>query len=127
MGKKVPDILIVEDEGIVALSIKATLLKMGYHVCGVAPTGKKALEIIKNNSTDLVLMDIQLRGDMDGIETAGLIKQEYDIPVIYVTAHSDKETMARASGTQPSGFLTKPLADGLLKQTIEEIIFQNRI
>lgn len=127
MGKEIPDILIVEDEGIVALSIKTTLLKMGYHVCGVAPTGRKALEIIKKKSTDLVLMDIQLRGDMDGIETAGLIKKEYDIPVIYVTAHSDEGTMARAEKTHPSAFLSKPLADGLLKQTIEEIICHQSI
>ncbi len=117
-------ILIVEDEGIVALAIKVALGHMGYHVTGVAPSGEKALEMLELDPVNLVLMDIKLRGVLDGIETTRTIKETYDdIAVIYLSAHNDRETMARAWATNPAAFLLKPLADGMLKDAIEKVVF----
>lgn len=101
-------ILIVEDEGIVALSLEDTLVQEGYHVIGVADSGKEALEFIQREQIDLVLLDIQINGDWDGIETARKIMAVKDIPFIYLTAFSDDETLARAKETNPAAYLLKP-------------------
>lgn len=101
-------ILIVEDEGIVSLSLEDTLTNEGYHVVAVADSGKEALEIVKNQVIDLVLLDIQINGEWDGIETARQISAVKDIPFIYLTAFSDSETLARAKETVPAAYLLKP-------------------
>lgn len=101
-------ILIVEDEGIVALSLEDTLSQEGYHVVGVADSGKEALEFIRREAIDLVLLDIHINGDWDGIETARQISAIKDIPFIYLTAFSDEETLARAKETIPAAYLLKP-------------------
>lgn len=102
------NILIVEDEGIVALGLEDTLQLEGYHVCGIADNGKEALRIVEREAIDLVLLDIQLKDDWDGIETARRLTEVKDVPFIYLTAFSDDETLERAKETAPAAYLTKP-------------------
>jgi DNA-binding LytR/AlgR family response regulator len=102
------NILIVEDEGIVALALEDTLQLEGYHVCGIADNGKEALRIAEKEAIDLVLLDIHIKGDWDGIETARHLTALRDIPFIYLTAFSDSETLERAKGTAPAAYLIKP-------------------
>ena len=83
-------ILIVEDESIIALDIKSILLRLGYSVTDIVISGAECLNKIQQDLPDLILMDIKLKGDMDGIETANIVKKEHDIPVVFITAHSDK-------------------------------------
>src|SRR5690242_502912 len=104
-------ILIVEDSFIVSYHLQKTLENEGYKVLTHVDTGEKGLEFLKTNKADLVLMDVMLNGDMDGIEAATIIKKKYDIPVVYITALSDKDTVFRAKITEPYGFLTKPFED----------------
>lgn len=102
------NILIVEDEGIVALGLEDTLQMEGYRVCGIADNGKEALRIAEKETVDLVLLDIQLKGDWDGIETARRLTAIKDIPFIYLTAFADSETLDRAKETTPAAYLVKP-------------------
>lgn len=102
------NILILEDEGIVALSLEDTLQLAGYHVCGVADNGESALQIAEKEAIDLVLLDIHLRGEWDGIETGRRIKAIKNVPIIYLTAFSDRETLQRAKETHPAAYLIKP-------------------
>src|SRR5947208_1670482 len=92
-GKK---ILIVEDEGVVALDLKHSLENLGYSICGIASSGDAALRKAKATRPDLALVDVKLQGDMDGIETAAAVKWLYHTPVIFLTAHADDETLERA-------------------------------
>jgi two-component system, response regulator PdtaR len=101
-------IFIIEDELLTAEGIKESLLGSGYSVTGMAATGADALEQIGKNRPDLALVDIKLKGDMDGIETARLLKLCVDIPVIYITAFSDPTIVERASHTGPYGYIIKP-------------------
>ena len=94
-------ILIVEDEAIVAESLKDQLVNLGYQVCGTAANGEDAMRIMENSEPDLVMMDIMLEGSMDGIEVAGRIREKNEIPVIFLTAYSDNETLQRAKITEP--------------------------
>lgn len=102
------NILIVEDEGIVALALEDTLQLEGYQVCGIADNGKEALRIAEKETIDLVLLDIHIRGEWDGIETARRIMALKEIPFIYLTAFSDSETLDRAKETTPAAYLIKP-------------------
>ncbi len=122
MGKK---ILIVEDEMIIAEDIRITLEKFNYDVIDIVPTGKRALEIIENNKPDLVLMDIKLRGNIDGIQTAKLINQKYDIPIVYLTANADLSTYEEAKLTSPFGYLIKPFKERELHATIEMAFYKS--
>lgn len=117
MGKRT--ILVVEDELIVALEIKKTLLKLGYEVVGTEKDGMSAIETAGRTMPDLILMDIRLKGDMDGIEAAGRIRSLYQLPVIFLTAHSDEDTLSRALKTHPCGYLVKPFRERELYQSIE--------
>ncbi len=108
MNKK---ILIVEDSALVALEISETLKSLGYDVVGEAASGAEAIEMARDLKPDLVLMDIILKGDMDGIEAADRIYSSYDIPVIYLTAHSDEATLGRARKTNAVGYLIRPFND----------------
>jgi two-component system, response regulator PdtaR len=112
-------ILVVEDERITAEDIKSGLESAGYHVPAIVSTGKDAVEKAGELKPDLVLMDIKLKGKMDGIEAAGKIKLLYDIPVIYLTAYSDEYTVQRAKITEPSGYIIKDTT-GLVKKPFEE-------
>ncbi len=112
-------ILVVEDERITAEDIKSGLESAGYQVPAMVSTGEEAVEKAGEFKPDLVLMDIKLKGKMDGIEAAGQIKLLYDIPVIYLTAYSDEYTVQRAKITEPSGYLIKQ-ETGLVKKPFEE-------
>lgn len=117
-------ILIVEDKTVIAESIAATLKKSGYAIAGKAATGEEALQIVKKEAPDVVLMDIQLAGKLDGIQTAGKIKMLVDIPIIYLTDFSDEDTINRAKPTRPAAYLLKPFKPQDLLIAIE-IAFYN--
>jgi len=119
-------ILIVEDEGIIAENIASRLLKNGYRVAGIAESSEEALASIPDSKPDLVLMDIHIKGALDGIETTRKLRELFDIPVIYLTAHSDSQTVDRAKTTGGFGFLTKPIDHRTLATTIEMATHKHR-
>jgi CheY-like chemotaxis protein len=110
-------VLIVEDEAIFALDMKIMLTSRGFNV-RQANNGDDTLLWIEREMTDVVLMDIHLKGDMNGVHAASLIRTRFDLPVIYVTAHANRETRERARMTGPSGYLVKPVE----RETIEGAI-----
>ncbi|MEJ2628927.1 MAG: response regulator, partial [bacterium] len=120
-------IIVVEDEHVIAMEIQDRLEKLGYDVCATIPSGEKAVEKIKDLQPDLVIMDIMLEGNMDGIETAEQIQNIMDIPVVYLTAYSDKETLERAKITQPFGYIIKPLEERELHSNIEIALYKHSI
>lgn len=101
-------IFIVEDEFIIAKGLTRKLEKLGYQVLGIASSGEDALTQIQEMNPDLVLMDILIEGDMDGIETASLVHRDFNIPVIYLTAYGDDKTLARAEKSGCYGYILKP-------------------
>lgn len=104
-------ILIVEDERIVALDLKRRLTKLGYQVTGMAASGQKALALVDQDLPNIVLMDIHIQGNMDGVEVASQLQKTHSIPVIYLTAYSEENTLTRARATKPYGYLLKPFSD----------------
>ena len=120
-------ILVVEDEAIIAKDMERRLKKNGYAVTSIAATGSDAVKRAGEDAPDLILMDIVLPGELDGIDAAGLIRTQWDIPVIYVTAYSGKEVLERAITTEPYGYITKPFEDSELCRTIEMALFKNRM
>jgi CheY-like chemotaxis protein len=114
-----PKVLVVEDDEVIVDIEIWRLSKLGFDVCGSAATGAEALECAAKLQPDIVLMDISLRGDMDGIEAAGQIKKNFNIPVIFVTAHIHGEILARAKTVNPDGFIKKPFDDDDLRIAIE--------
>ena len=119
-----PKVLVVEDEAIAAIDIKQSLKRLGYDVIGTAATGKAAIEAVKKKKPDMVLMDIVLPGTMNGIAAAGKIRSRFNIPVVYLTAYADNETLERARLTGPFGYITKPFDDRELKATIEMALYK---
>ncbi|NJR49976.1 MAG: hybrid sensor histidine kinase/response regulator [Leptolyngbyaceae cyanobacterium CSU_1_3] len=113
------NILIVEDESIIALDIQSSLINAGYKVVAIATCASEALNDAAYFKPDLVLMDIRLRGERDGIETAEKIHQMLHLPVVYLTAHADENTLSRAKITEPFGYILKPFEDRELITTIE--------
>lgn len=120
-------ILVVEDENIVALEIKKRLQKLGYIVPSVASTGEDAISKVEGILPDLVLMDIMLKGEIDGIDAAGEIRKRFNIPVVYLTAYSDEETLQRAKLTEPYGYILKPFEENDLRTTIEIALYRHQI
>ncbi|NPE31107.1 response regulator [Methanococcoides sp. SA1] len=118
-------ILVVEDEAIVAMVIKKRLMGLGYVVSGIAATGTDAINKVEGTFPDLVLMDIMLKGEMDGIEVADEIRKRFSIPVVYLTAHSDEKTLERAKLTEPYGYLLKPFTEKDLSTNIEIAIHKH--
>ena len=116
---KTIQILVVEDETIIALNLKESLESLGYTVVGIAASGEKAIEKATKYRPDLVLMDIRIKGNMDGISTAQQIWESCSIPAIYVTGHSDRSTLERAKVTAPFGYLLKPVKEQELYIAIE--------
>lgn len=112
-------ILIVENEGLVGCDMAATLTKLGYEVVGSCQSGEQALQVVQQTHPDLVLMDIHLSGQLDGIDTARHLRQVSTAAVIYVTACADLATVARARETQPHGYLLKPFSEDELRLTVE--------
>lgn len=112
-------ILIVEDERILALGLKKKLEKLGFKVTDAVSTGEDAINSVKTDKPDLILMDIVLKGEMDGIEAAKLIINLHNIPIIYLTAYADDKTIERAVKTYPYGYLMKPYQERELKANID--------
>ncbi len=115
-------VLIVEDEVIIAMVLRHTLEAMGYSAIAEASTGEEAVSVVSQLRPDLVLMDIGLSGEMDGIEAAAQIRGQFDIPVVYVTAYASGETLGRAEITEPSGYLIKPFDSAMLRAAVERAI-----
>jgi CheY-like chemotaxis protein len=101
-------ILVVEDESIVALDLRQRLEQMGFEVIATVATGSAALEQATSKNPDLILMDIQIKGEIDGIETASRITKLVDVPIIFLTANSDRSTIDRAKSAGPLAYLLKP-------------------
>jgi PAS domain S-box-containing protein len=120
-------ILIVEDEGIIAKDVERALRKLAYHVTGIVSTGEQALLQAREDRPDLVLMDIMLEGEMDGIETARRIRQEFRIPVVYLTAFGDADTLERATATAPFGYVLKPFEERDLYAAVESALHRHQI
>lgn len=120
-------ILIVDDEVVVAEAIRRQLRSLGYLVVGVVSTGSEAVQLAGEHRPDLVLMDIKLKGPMDGIEAAAAIQSRYAIPVIYLTAFSDEETLERARPTLPLAYLIKPFVSSDLRAAVELALFRHRV
>lgn len=120
-------ILIVEDEAIIAMELRETLQHLGYSVVGSELRGEDAVPAAGKLRPDVVLMDIHLKGKMDGIEAADRIARRYDIPVIYITAHSDHETLSRAIRSQPYGYIIKPFNERDLYSNIEMALHKHRV
>jgi PAS domain S-box-containing protein len=119
-------ILIVEDEAVVALDIEDRLTRLGYQPAGLADNGDAALKLAQENRPDLVMMDIRLQGAEDGIAVARQIRRRFQIPVIFLTAYSEDDTLERAKLAEPSGYLLKPFNDRELKSAIEIAFCRHR-
>ncbi len=117
--KTIPRILIVEDETIVAMDIKSNLLKLGYEICGVCVSGEQAVQQALELQPSLILMDIRLKGEIDGIEAAERINDSRRTPIVYLTAHADDSTVERAKITDPFGYVLKPFQSIELRVAIE--------
>lgn len=129
------NIIIVEDERITAEDIKKALNSVGYEVPAIVPSGEEAIKAAEELKPDLVIMDIKLEGEMDGIQAAEQIRSKLGIPIIYLTAYSDEKTVQRAKITEPSGFilkqpygfLRKPFEESELNTTIEITLYRDRL
>lgn len=119
------NVLVVEDESIVSKDIQHSLKKLGYNVVGASPTGEKAIELAASENPDIVLMDIMLKGKMNGIEAAKAIKENNAIPVIFLTAYADESTLSKAKITEPYGYILKPFKEIDLHTTIEMAIYKH--
>lgn len=119
-------ILITEDDNVSALLLKKALEKNNHEIVGVAATGEEALNFLDENEVDLVMMDINLGGDLDGIKTTEIINEKYDIPVVYLTASSDEDTLQKIAGTNPSAYVIKPFNIRELNMMIELAIFKDK-
>jgi signal transduction histidine kinase len=119
-------ILIVEDDSVSALLLQRALEKNAHQIIGIADSGEKALEILEENRADIVMMDINLAGELDGIKTTEIINEKYDIPVVYLSASSDAETLNKVVGTNPSAYVIKPFNIRELNMVIELAIFKDR-
>jgi len=117
-------ILIVEDEILVATDIQESLESLGYTVQGIVDTGVKAIEAVEKHLPDLILMDINLKGEMTGIDAAKEITKNHDVPVIYLTANADIDTVNKAKVALPYGYIIKPFTDKDLQTNIEISIFK---
>jgi PAS domain S-box-containing protein len=120
-------ILVVEDEQIVALELERRLTSMGHSVVGVVSSGQEAIEHVRRLQPQLVLMDIKLQGDTDGIEAADAIRNEADVPVVYLTAFADETTLQRAKLTEPYGYILKPFHERELHVIIEVSLYRHRV
>ncbi len=117
-------VLIVEDERIVAGDLRSRLRRMGYRVAAIVSTGDDAIRAADEHHPDLVLMDIRLEGTMDGIQAADTIRRNHNIPIIYLSAYADQSTVERAKVTEPFGYLLKPFEDSELRTTIEMALYK---
>ncbi|TGK02587.1 response regulator [Leptospira langatensis] len=122
-----PKILVVEDEIIVAVNLGQKLKKLGYDLVGITSSGEEAIQKAEENHPDLVLMDINIEGNLDGIQTAELLRNRFQTPVIYLTAYADENTLNRAKRTQPLGYIVKPFESDQLRSSIEVALYKNEL
>ena len=120
-------LLVVEDEVIVSRDIQASLERLGYEVCAIARSGGEAMQYAREKRPDLVLMDVFLTGDVDGITAAAHIREHLEIPVVYLTAYGEEDVLRRARATKPFGYLIKPFSEPELRSTIEMALLNHRI
>lgn len=117
-------ILVVEDDMIIASHICLQLTNLGYEITGIETRGEEAVAHANINTPDIILMDVNLRGTLDGIETAKIIQKDIDIPIIYLTANTDEDSFQRAKETRPYAFLPKPLNSVQLQRTFALVVEQ---
>ena len=113
-------VMVVEDDAIIGMDIEHRVRRLGYEVTGVADTAEEAIELAADTKPDIALMDIRLRGDIDGIDTARMLKEQFSLPVIFITAYSDLKMRSRALDLNPAGYIVKPIREVELKNTLEE-------
>ncbi len=119
------EILIVEDEMIVAENIATILENEGYHICGISAEGKEALEVIQHRKPSLVICDIQIKGELNGIELARKLKDFYEVPFLYLTAFADENTLRQAASTKPTAYLVKPFTEKQLVTAVNMALLEN--
>ncbi len=120
------NVLVVEDESIVSKDIQHSLKKLGYNVVGAAATGEQAVKLAMETQPDIILMDIMLKGEMNGIEAATQIRTETNIPVIFLTAYADESTLNKAKVTQPYGYIIKPFKEIDIHTSIEMALYKHK-
>ncbi len=122
-----PRVFIVEDEAIIAMRLERLLTHLDYKVVGMASRGEEAIQAVEEKRPDLILMDIQLAGEIDGVETAARIREHFDTPIIYLSAHPERMITEEVQRTEPAGFLSKPVRDQDLIATIEMALYKHRM
>ncbi|MEO5644651.1 MAG: response regulator [Bacteroidia bacterium] len=120
------NILIVEDESIVAKDIQMSLRKLGYNVVAICSNGEDAIRTAEEYRPELVLMDIMLKGEMSGIEAAEQIRSRFNVPIIYLTAYADESTLSKAKITEPYGYIIKPFKEIDLRTSIEMALYKHQ-
>jgi PAS domain S-box-containing protein len=118
-------IMVVEDEAVISMEIQERLTKMGHSICGTAASGEEAVSTATAKRPDLILMDVHLRGEVDGVQTAQQIRDRIEVPVIYLTAFADDRTVERARLTEPFGYLIKPFSEKELYAAIETALYKH--
>lgn len=113
---------IVEDEGIVAMDISKCLTGLGYKVDFISDSGEKLLELLDSKKPDLILMDVELKGKLNGLETTRILKEKYDIHIVFLTAFEDEMTLNRMGELSPDGYLVKPFEDDQLEKTLIRVL-----
>lgn len=120
-------IMIVDDETLVVRDLEVRLLNLGYGITGIAASGGDAISLAIETRPDLILMDINLKGDIDGIQTAAEIGKKFSVPIIYLTAFTDEKTLARAKLTEPYGYIVKPFTERELQANIEMALYKHGV
>lgn len=115
-------VLIVEDETLIAEELKERLARLGFSIIAAVDTAEEGIEIATRERPDLVLMDIRLKGEKDGVQAAAEIRKQVDVPIVYLSAYSDQLTVERAKKTEHDGYLLKPFHRGELQSTIDVAI-----
>lgn len=124
--KQLTKILVVEDEFVTSKYIAKNLQGLGYEVVGITSYGELALEKVDDLQPDLVLMDIKLKGMIDGVDTAKQIQRLYNVPVVYLTAHSDEQTVRRVMHSDAYGYIIKPFVEEELREAIEKALERHK-
>jgi CheY-like chemotaxis protein len=119
-------LLIVEDERITAEDLRDILTQLGYVVVSIVSTGIAAMAEVEQKTPELVLMDIRIQGALDGTETARILRERFDTPVVFLTAHADEETLLRAKVAEPLGYVVKPFQESELRATLEMALHKNQ-
>src|SRR3984893_17464889 len=118
-------ILVVEDDRVVARDIAQQMSRAGHTVVGITARGEDALPLAADTVPDLILMDVRLEGELDGIDTARLLRENFNLPVVFLTAYADEETVRRATVTEPFGYVLKPFDDMQLRTVVEMALYKH--